>query len=279
MLAIGCHISIARGFTKAIEEALQINANTFQFFTRNPRGGAVKELQNNDLAEFIRLYNDNNFFPLFAHAPYTMNLSSDKEHIRTFARNVFEEDLEKLKKLPESWYVFHPGSHVGQGKEQAVEFILSAVNQVVTESNQVTVLLEGMSGKGTEVGGTFEELSEMIQGIKYNKHVGVCLDTCHLFAAGYDIVNDLDGVLADFDSVIGLERLKAIHLNDSKVEFASKKDRHELLGEGLIGLEAIVSVINHPLLKHVVFNLETPNELEGYGREIALLRSRYQGVD
>ena len=275
MFAIGCHISIAKGYAKAAEDALQIGANTFQFFTRNPRGGAVKELDQEDLKKFKKIAEEHNFFPLFAHAPYTMNLCSDKNNIRAFAKNIFAEDLKKLALLPESYYIFHPGSHVGQGPEKGIEYIIETINEVVTPDNHVTVLLEGMSGKGTEVGGSFEELAEIISGLHHKEKIGVCLDTCHLFAAGYDIVNDLDGVLEEFDKHIGLSRLKAIHLNDSKVPLGSKKDRHEVLGEGLIGLEPIIKIINHPTLKNRIFNLETPNELEGYAKEISLLRSRY----
>ena len=276
MFKIGCHVSIAGGYKKAVEDALWAGGNTFQYFTRNPRGGSSKELNHKDLEDFKRIYKDNNFFPLFAHAPYTMNLSSDKEDVRSFAKNVLNEDLIKISKLPESYLVFHPGSHVGQGAEKGTELILDALNEVISQENETFILLEGMSGKGTEIGGSFEELNNIIQGIKNNKMIGVCLDTCHLYSAGYDIKNDLEGVISEFDKIIGLEKLKGIHINDSKVPFASKKDRHEVLGEGTLGLDTFINIINHPLLKDLIFNLETPNELDGYKKEIELLKKRYR---
>jgi len=276
MFKIGCHISIAGGYKKAAEDILQVGGNTFQYFTRNPRGGASKELDLKDLQEFKKIYQENQFAPLFAHAPYTMNLSSNKEDVRSFAKNVLKEDLRKISKLPESYLIFHPGSHVGQGIEKGSELIIEAINEVVTFESEVFLLLEGMSGKGTEIGSSFEELKNIIDGIKNNKKVGVCLDTCHLYSAGYDIKDDLDGVLKEFDKIIGIEKLKGIHINDSKVPFASKKDRHEVLGDGTLGLDAIVNIINHPLLKDLVFNLETPNELDGYKKEIDILKKRYR---
>ncbi len=269
---IGCYVSIAGGYKKAVEDALWAGGNTFQYFTRNPRGGSSKELNVKDLEDFKRIYNENKFYPLFAHAPYTMNLSSDKEDVRIFAKNVLKEDLLKISKLPESYLVFHPGSHVGQGTEKGTKFIIDALNEVITQENETIILLEGMSGKGAEIGGSFEELNNIIQGIKNNKGIGVCLDTCHLYSAGYDIKNDLQGVLLEFDNIIGLEKLKGIHINDSKVPFASKKDRHEVLGEGTLGLDTFINIINHPLLKDLIFNLETPNELDGYKKEIELLK-------
>jgi len=258
------------------EDALKVGGNTFQYFTRNPRGGSSKDLDSKDLQEFKKIYTENNFAPLFAHAPYTMNLSSDKEEVRAFAKNVLKEDWHKISKLPESYLVFHPGSHVSQGIEKGIQLIIDAVNEVITSENEIFILLEGMSGKGTEIGSSFEELKNIIDGIKNNKKVGVCLDTCHLYSAGYDIKDNLDGVLKEFDKIIGIEKLKGIHINDSKVPFASKKDRHEVLGEGTLGLETIVNIINHPLLKDLVFNLETPNELEGYKKEIDILKKRYR---
>ncbi|MDD4343351.1 MAG: deoxyribonuclease IV [Eubacteriales bacterium] len=276
MFNIGCHISIAGGYKKAGEDALKVGGNTFQYFTRNPRGGSSKDLNSKDLQEFKKIYTENNFAPLFAHAPYTMNLSSDKEEVRAFAKNVLKEDLHKISKLPESYLIFHPGSHVSQGIEKGIQLIIDAVNEVITSENEIFILLEGMSGKGTEIGSSFEELKNIIDGIKNNKKVGVCLDTCHLYSAGYDIKDNLDGVLKEFDKIIGIEKLKGIHINDSKVPFASKKDRHEVLGEGTLGLETIVNIINHPLLKDLVFNLETPNELEGYKKEIDILKKRYR---
>ena len=276
MLKIGCHISIASGFKKAGEDALKVGGNTFQYFTRNPRGGSSKELDPSDLKAFEKIYIENSFAPLFAHAPYTMNLSSDKPEVRAFARNVLKEDIQKISRLPESYLVFHPGSHVAQGVEKGIEFIVEALNEVIPFDNQIGILLEGMSGKGTEIGSNFSELKMIIDGVKNNSKIGVCLDTCHLYSAGYDIKENLGGVLEDFDKIVGLERLKGIHINDSKVPFNSKKDRHEVLGQGTLGLETIVNVINHHLLKNLVFNLETPNELDGYREEIKILKERYR---
>jgi deoxyribonuclease-4 len=276
MLKIGCHLSISKGYYKAGLEALSIGANTFQFFTRNPRGGSAKKIDYKDTEKFTKLFDDNGFAPLFAHAPYTMNLCSDKEDIRDFAKNVFKEDLERLSLLPESYYIFHPGSHVGQGVEKGIDYIVEAVNDAIKEDCETTVLLEGMSGKGTEIGGKLEELKQIIDGVKYNKNIGICIDSCHLYSAGYDVVNKLDGVIGDIDKVIGLDRLKAVHLNDSKMEFASNKDRHEVLGEGTLGKDAIVRIINHPQLRNLVFNLETPNELDGYKNEIVFLKANYK---
>jgi deoxyribonuclease-4 len=276
MLKIGCHLSISKGYYKAGLEALSIGANTFQFFTRNPRGGSAKKIDHKDIEKFTKLFDDNGFAPLFAHAPYTMNLCSDKEDIRDFAKNVFKEDLERLSLLPESYYIFHPGSHVGQGVEKGIDYIVEAMNDAIKEDCETTVLLEGMSGKGTEIGGKLEELKQIIDGVKYNKNIGICIDSCHLYSAGYDVVNKLDGVIGDIDKVIGLDRLKAVHLNDSKMEFASNKDRHEVLGEGTLGKDAIVRIINHPQLRNLVFNLETPNELDGYKNEIVFLKANYK---
>ena len=274
MLKIGCHISIAKGYAQAGRDAVKIGANTFQYFTRNPRGGASRELDFEDAQKLWEICKEHDFAPLFAHAPYTMNLCSDKASVREFARNVMREDLQRLKELPPSYYIFHPGSHKDQGVEAGIAMITEALNEILTEELDVMVLLEGMSGKGTEIGSTFEELQSIIEGVRLQQKIGVCLDTCHLYSAGYDIVNDLDGVLKRFDDIVGLERLKAIHLNDSKVPFASKKDRHEVLGKGTIGLEPVLKIITHPDLKDLVFNLETPNELEGYGEEINLLKEK-----
>lgn len=276
MLKIGCHVSIAEGYKKAGEDTLMVGGNTFQYFTRNPRGGSSKELDKKDVESLNKIARENNFAPLFAHAPYTMNLCSDKERVRSFAKIILEEDLKKISHLPQSYLIMHPGSHVGQGIEKAVELIIQALNEAVPQENENFILLEGMSGKGTEVGSKFEELKSIIDGVKDNSLIGVCLDTCHLYSAGYDIKEDLDGVLAEFDKIIGLDRLKGIHLNDSKVPFASNKDLHEVLGEGTIGLVGILNVINHPLLKDLPFNLETPNELEGYAKEIEILKKGYR---
>lgn len=275
MLNIGCHISISKGFHNAASEAISIGANTFQFFTRNPRGGRAKELNMEEIDKLKQIMEEHKFVPLFAHAAYTMNLASAKEDVRNFARILLKNDLERIKQISNSYYIFHPGSHVGQGSEQGIEFIVDALNEAIDEDNESIILLEGMSGKGTEIGRSMEELKSIIDGVKNNKNMGICIDTCHLYSAGYDIVNNLDGVLEDIDKTVGLDRVKAVHLNDSKMEFASNKDRHEVIGEGTIGKEAIIKMINHPYLRNLPFNLETPNELEGYKKEIEMLRNEY----
>ncbi|MBU5312520.1 deoxyribonuclease IV [Tissierella carlieri] len=276
MLNIGCHLSISKGFYNAALDAVSIGANTFQFFTRNPRGGKAKEIDMEDINKLKELMIEHKFVPLFAHGAYTMNLASDKEETREFANMILRDDLERLKIIPNTYYVFHPGSHVGQGSEKGIEFIVNALNRAIDEDNETIVLLEGMSGKGTEIGRNMEELKAIIDGVKSNKNLGICIDSCHLYSAGYDIVNNLDGVLEEIDKIIGIDRLKAVHLNDSKVEFGSNKDRHEVIGEGTIGIDAIINIINHPLLRNLPFNLETPNELDGYKKEIEMLRREYR---
>ncbi len=276
MLTIGCHLSITKGFYKAGQDAVKIGANTFQFFTRNPRGGKAKEIDPEDIRKLKQLMIEYEFGPLFAHASYTMNLCSDKKATREFSKMIFQDDLKRLTQLPESVYIFHPGSHVGQGKEEGIELIVETMNESISEDTPATVLLEGMSGKGTEIGGSLEELKAIIDGVRYNEKIGICLDSCHLYSAGYDVVNNLDGVLETVDRIIGLERLKAFHLNDSKMEFESHKDRHEVIGQGTLGEEAIIRIINHPALKEVPFNLETPNELVGYQQEIDFLRKKHE---
>lgn len=270
---IGCHLSVGNGYYKAGLQILKLGGNTFQFFTRNPRGGKAKALDLADLEELDLLMKEQKFGKLFAHGSYTMNLCSNKEETRDYAKMILKDDLVRLSKIPNVVYVFHPGSHVKQGVDIGIRFIIEALNEAVGADNTVEICLEGMSGKGTEIGRNFEELSRIIEGVTHNEHMGVCIDTCHLYSAGYDIVNDLDGVIEEFDRVIGLNRLKAVHLNDSKMPFASNKDRHEKIGEGTIGLDALRGVVNHPKLKHLSFNLETPNELEGYKKEILLLKS------
>ncbi|MDO5009633.1 MAG: deoxyribonuclease IV [Intestinibacter bartlettii] len=277
MLNIGCHLSVSKGFENMGKEALQIDANTFQFFTRNPRGGKAKQLDQNDIDKFLKLAKENNFAQLLAHAPYTLNACAADESKREFAVNTFKDDLKRLELTPNNLYNFHPGSHVKQGADVGIKYIIDMLNESITKEQTTTVLLETMSGKGTEVGRNFEELKAIIDGVELNEKLGVCLDTCHVFDAGYDIVNDLDGVLERFDNIIGLDRLKAIHLNDSLNACGSHKDRHAKIGEGQIGLEAIVRIINHDALKHLPFLLETPNELDGYAREIELLKSKYNG--
>lgn len=274
MMLLGCHLSISKGFHQAGLDAVSIEANTFQFFTRNPRGGKAKIIDPRDIQKLEELMTEHQFGPLMAHAAYTMNLASDKGATREFSKMVFQDDLERLKQLPECRYVFHPGSHVGQGVDKGVELIIEALNECLAPDSPDNILLEGMSGKGSEVGGSLEELKQIIEGVTYSDKLGICLDSCHLYSAGYDIVNDLDGVLEEIDSIIGLKRLKAFHLNDSQVELGSRKDRHATIGEGTIGIDAICRIMTHPKLKHLPFNLETPNELDIHKTEIALLRGK-----
>lgn len=276
MLNIGCHLSASKGYYNMGKEAVSIGANTFQFFTRNPRGGKAKEVDIKDVEKFLNLAKGNNFCKILAHAPYTINVCSADENIRKFGIDTMKDDLKNLEFVPGNMYNFHPGSHVGQGEEIGIKLIIEALNDVLNENQQTTVLLETMAGKGTEVGKTFEQLKQIIDGVDLKDKLGVCLDTCHVYDAGYDIVNDLDGVLNKFDTIIGLDKLKAIHLNDDKNPFGSHKDRHEKIGEGSIGIEAFEKIINHPKLRNLPFYLETPNELDGYAKEIALLKNLYK---
>ncbi len=277
MLKIGAHLSFSKGFEAMIREAININANVIQFFTRNPRGGAAKPLNLNDVATYNELASQYQFGPLLAHAPYTMNPAAADENLRTYALETMSDDLMRLSHIPGSMYNLHPGSHVKQGVDVGIRKISDIVSRLVEVDSPTIILLETMAGKGSEVGGSFEELAAIMRLSGDPEKVGVCLDTCHICDGGYDIVRNLEGVISEFDSIIGLSRLKAIHLNDSIFGFASHKDRHAPIGEGQIGLEAITAIINHPKLKHLPFYLETPNDVPGYGREIALLRSRYQG--
>ena len=256
-------------------EALSINANTFQFFSRNPRGSQAKKVDIADIQELVKIMQANNFAPVLAHAPYTLNACSADEGLRGFAQRVMEEDLETLQHLGGNYYNFHPGSHVGQGVEEGIDFISQMLNALLKPGLKTTVLLETMSGKGSEIGKTFQEIKAIMDKTDRGDELGVCLDTCHVYSAGYDIVNNLDKVLDEFDKTIGLEKLKAIHLNDSMTPYGSFKDRHEKIGAGSIGLEATIRFINHPKLKHLPFYLETPNELDGYAAEIKLLRENY----
>lgn len=274
MLTIGCHLSSAKGYLAMGKQAEALDANTFQFFTRNPRGSKAKPVDEADLAAYGAFARQHAMGPLVAHAPYTLNPASADPGLRDFALRVMSEDLATLEKLPAVYYNFHPGCHVGQGVEVGIEWIAQALNRLLTPGQRTMVLLETMSGKGSEVGSSFEELSEIIRRVEHEDKLGVCLDTCHVYSAGYDIRNNLDGVLEQFDRVLGLERLKAIHLNDSMTPFASRKDRHEKIGQGSLGLEAVERIIRHPSLRALPFELETPNELEGYAAEIALLRAR-----
>ena len=274
MLHIGCHLSSSRGFAAMGRQALELGADTFQFFTRNPRGSKAKALDPADAAALRDLLRRHGFAPIIAHAPYTLNLCGAEEKNRLFARETMADDLSRMEHLPGQLYNFHPGSHVGQGTEAGIALIAEGLNAILRPEQTTTVLLETMAGKGSEVGGRFEELREVLDRVTLSDKMGVCLDTCHVSDAGYDIVNDLDGVLTEFDRVIGLRRLKAVHLNDSLNPTGARKDRHARIGEGCIGLEALSRVVTHPALKDLPFCLETPNELPGYAREIALLRSR-----
>lgn len=275
MLNIGCHLSVSRGYVALAKDALYTGSSCFQFFTRNPRGGGVKPIDEADIAEFNRIAAEKRLNSYLAHAPYTINPCAEKPETLRFARQTMADDLERMEWLPGSCYNFHPGSHVGQGIERGVELIAETLNLTLKPHYRTTVLLETMAGKGSEVGSRFEELREIIDRTELSGMLGVCLDTCHVNDAGYDVVNDLDGVLTQFDKVIGLDRLKCIHLNDSKNPFASHKDRHEVIGGGSLGLDAIGRIINHPVLRKLPFYLETPNELDGYKKEIELLRGMY----
>ena len=267
----GCHLSAGKGAAAMVETARSIGANTFAFFTRNPRGSKAKQEDPADAAKAVRLLEDYGFGKLVAHGAYTMNLCTADPEARAFAADVLADDLRRMAALPGNFYNFHPGSHVGQGTEAGIDYISQALRRALEPDYPVTVLLETMAGKGSEIGGRFEEIRDILQAVGSDL-LGVCLDTCHVYDGGYDIVGDLDGVLAEFDRVIGLDRLKALHVNDSKNPFASHKDRHACLGEGSLGLETFRQIVNHPVLKDKPMILETPNELPGYQREIALLR-------
>ena len=276
MFKIGCHLSSSGGYLAMGKEAVRIGANTFQFFTRNPRGGQAKPLDVEDMRAFEEYRKQNGITSVLAHAPYTMNACAKDEGLREFAKNTMADDIMRLDHLEGALYNFHPGSHVQQGAEVGIQLIADMLNVVLPTSKGTTVLLETMSGKGSEVGRSFEEIRAIIDKVVPNDKLGVCLDTCHVYDAGYDIVNDLDGVLAEFDRIIGLDRLKAIHLNDSKNPFASHKDRHEVIGGGSLGLQVTERIINHPLLRDLPFFLETPNDIDGYQKEIELLKSLYK---
>lgn len=273
MLFIGYHLSSANGFEAMGLEAMRAGANTFAFFTRNPRGGGAKAINSDDAAALRRLLEENDFGKLVAHAPYTLNPCSDKPKVREFARFCMEDDMKRMESLPGNYYNFHPGSHVGQGTEAGIAMITDTLNEILTAGQNTTVLLETMSGKGSEIGGRFEELAAIIEGVRLKDKLGVCMDTCHISDAGYDIINDPDGVLEEFDRIIGLDKLKALHINDSKNPPASHKDRHARIGEGELGIDVIGRFINHSALKGLPCILETPNEFEGYKKEIEMLRS------
>ena len=277
MLYIGNHTSSSKGYLAMGKQTLANGGNTFAFFTRNPRGGRAKDINLQDVQEFLQLAQENHFGKIVAHAPYTMNCAGAKENLRDFARETMADDLKRLELTPGNYYNIHPGNHVGQGAETGIARIAEILNEVLTEEQSTTVLLETMSGKGSEIGRNFDELRQIIDRVERKDKLGICLDTCHVWDGGYDIVNNLDGVFTEFDSVIGLDRLKAIHLNDSMNGLGSHKDRHAKIGEGEIGLEALVRVIRHPATKGIPFILETPNDDEGWTREIALLRKEYEG--
>lgn len=274
MLRIGCHLSSAQGYLAMGKEAVKIGANTFQFFTRNPRGGRAKELDLNDIQEYLDFAGAHGIGRILAHAPYTLNACAKDPGLRQFAYDTMSDDLQRLSYLPHAMYNFHPGNHVKQGAEAGISYLADMLNRIQGQGFHTVILLETMAGKGTEVGRCFEELQSVIEKVEDNSRLGVCLDTCHVFDGGYDIVHRLDGVLAEFDQVIGLERLKAVHLNDSKNELGSRKDRHEKIGEGQIGADTFARIVTHPQLRQLPFYLETPNDLTGYQREIAWLREK-----
>ena len=276
MLKIGCHLSSSKGYLAMGKEAVKIGANTFQFFTRNPRGGKAKDLDLEDVDAYRAFAKEQGLFPILAHAPYTLNACAADEGLRTFAKETMADDLSRLEHLPGSMYNFHPGSHVKQGPEVGITLIAQTLNEVLRPEQSTTVLLETMAGKGSEVGRSFEELRAILDRVELSDKLGVCLDTCHVSDGGYDIAGDLDGVLAEFDKVIGLSRLKAIHLNDSMNPLGSHKDRHQKLGEGTLGLETLTRIVNHPALRELPFYLETPNDLAGYAKEIALMKEVYR---
>ncbi|HIU75569.1 MAG TPA: deoxyribonuclease IV [Candidatus Pelethocola excrementipullorum] len=275
MIKIGCHLSSSKGFLHMGKEAEKIGANTFQFFSRNPRGSKAKALNMEDIKAYQEYASEYGIPVILAHAPYTLNPCSKDARTREFAFETMEDDLRRMEYLQGNYYNFHPGSHVGQGSEEGIRQIAEVLNHILKPEQTTTVLLETMAGKGTEIGRSFEELRDIIDLVELDSHIGVCMDTCHVYDAGYDIVQDLDGVLEQFDKIVGLERLKAMHINDSKNPFESHKDRHEKIGEGSLGVETFVNIINHPKLRELPFYLETPNELEGYAKEIALLKGKY----
>ena len=276
MFYIGCHLSASKGYLHMGREAAAIGANTYQFFTRNPRGGSAKKIDPADVAAFLAFAEENDFCGILAHAPYTLNACSADENTRRFAFEAMSDDLRRMEYTPGQMYNFHPGSHVGQGVQKGIELICELLNRVLKKEQTTTVLLETMAGKGSEIGSRFEELKAIIDGTMLADKLGVCFDTCHVFDAGYDIVKDLDGVLTQFDKVIGLNRLKAVHINDTMNPFSQHKDRHQKIGQGYIGVDAFSQIINHPALRKLPFYLETPNELEGYQAEIALLKNLYR---
>ncbi len=275
MLYIGCHLSASKGFLAMGKQAHSIGANTFQFFTRNPRGGKAKDIDENDVKAYLEFAKEHNFGKIVAHAPYTLNAAGAEARVREFALETFADDLKRMEYVPDNYYNFHPGSHVGQGVEKGIELISGVLNNVLFPEMTTTVLLETMAGKGSEVGRTFEEIRAIIDRTELSDKLGVCLDTCHISDGGYDIINNPEGVLEEFDKIIGIDRLKAIHLNDSMNPMGAHKDRHEKIGDGHIGFEALMKFIKMPQLEGLPINLETPNELDGYAKEIALIKENY----
>lgn len=275
MLNIGCHLSSSKGYMNMLKETEYVGGNTFQFFTRNPRGGQAKTIDPDDAALFCKESKEKGFALILAHAPYTLNPCAEKENVREFTKMTMADDLQRMEYTPGNLYNFHPGSHVGQGIEVGIELISSMLNSILKPEMTTTVLLETMAGKGSEVGSRFEEIKAIIDKVELSDKLGVCLDTCHVFDAGYDVVNNLEGVLDEFDKVIGIDHLKAIHINDSKNPYQSHKDRHEKIGEGHLGTDAFKNIINHPKLRNLPFFLETPNELDGYKHEISVLKGLY----
>ena len=274
MLNIGCHLSSSNGFVAMAQNAISIGANTFQYFTRNPRGGRAKEIDHDDLKKFLEIGKNNNFTSIIAHAPYTMNLCSSDEKIRIYSKNLLKDDIEKTELIPNVYYNLHPGSHTGQGVKTGINQISSSINEIITKSQNTILLLETMAGKGSEIGGNFEEIAAIINQINIKEKIGVCFDTCHVYDSGYDIVNNLENVLEKFDKIIGISKLKVVHLNDSKNICGSKKDRHEKIGQGNIGLNGIINIIKNKYLRNLIFILETPQEnLNGYKDEISNIKN------
>lgn len=276
MLNIGCHLSASAGFLAMGRQITELGGNTFAFFTRNPRGGKARPVDEADIKAYTDFAQKHAFAKIVAHSPYTLNPCSPDKHTREFAHMVFEDDMKRMELIPGNYYNFHPGSHVGQGEEQGISLICEMLNKYLNEAQATTVLLETMSGKGSEIGSSFEQLRLIMDNTSFPDKLGICLDTCHVYDAGYDIVNDLDGVLEQFDKIIGITNLKALHVNDSKNPYQSHKDRHEKIGKGFLGIKTFENLINHPKLKNLPFILETPNDLDGYAAEIALLKRLYK---
>ena len=279
MINIGCHLTVSKGYKYMGKRILELEGSTFQYFSRNPRGGSVKALDHDDIKELEVIIDENNLGPILTHAPYTLNMAAAKDETFDFAKRIFREDLERLEELPSYLYNFHPGSPTGKGKEWGLDRIISGLNEVVFKESTTMILFEVMAGKGSEIGSNFSEIKYLLDNVDHKDKYGVCFDTCHLFESGYDIVDDLEGVLKEFDEMIGLDKVKAIHLNDSKNPIGARKDRHEKIGEGTIGLGGILNIVTHPQLKDKPFFLETPNEEDGYKREILMIKELIKNED